>query len=161
MDWELLQTFVLQGNTQQFLKQVAESLQTGNKQFGILQKGLRTHCFQQVSTPYSQELCRSSGGHSSVIELVPVQVPRDITRNFVCQALLRLITENVDSRTPIAHLLLEAVPPSDTATGTSQTATDLFSVCCCAEHARLAVKVHAPFDLHCNGRSSAYVNLEC
>ena len=48
MDWESLQTFVIQGNSQQFLKQVAESLQTGNKQFGILQKGLRTHCFQQV-----------------------------------------------------------------------------------------------------------------
>ena len=52
MDWELLQTFVVQGNTQQFLKQVADSLQTGNKQFGILQKGLQTHCFKQVGTSW-------------------------------------------------------------------------------------------------------------
>ena len=55
MDWELLQTFVGQGNTQQFLKQVAESLQTGNKQFGIVQKGLRVHCFQQVEIESSRQ----------------------------------------------------------------------------------------------------------
>lgn len=140
MNWELLQTFVGQGNTQQFLQQVAESLQTGNKQFGILQKGLRTQCFQQVSTPQSRVVSQFWGPRSDV-ELVPVQVPSDFTRNFVCQALLRLINENADSRTPIAHLLLEAVPPSDSPTRTSQAATDLFSVCCCAEHARLAVKV--------------------
>ena len=160
MDWELLQTFVVQGNTQQFLKQVAESLQTGNKQFGILQKGLRTQCFQQVDTPQPR-IVWQFWGPSSDVELVSVQVPRDITRNFVCQALLRLISENADSRTPIAHLLLEAVPPSDSPTGTSQTAIDLFSACCCAEHARLAVKVHALFDLHCGGGRCAHVNISC
>lgn len=52
MNWELLQSFVVDGNTQEFLEQVAESLQTGNKQFGILQEGLRTQCFQQVNLRY-------------------------------------------------------------------------------------------------------------
>ena len=84
----------------------------------------------------AMSVCQSSPSSLSV------QVPLDITRDFVCQALLRLITDkDADSKTPIAHLLLEAVPPSSSLSGSPQRAAYLFSVCCCAEHARLAVKV--------------------
>lgn len=64
-------------------------------------------------------------------------------RDFVCQALLSLISgQNTEGKTPIAHLLLEAVPPDDGSPGTShKAAAHLFGVCCCAERARLAVKV--------------------
>ena len=48
MDWSALQQCIKNGNTTDFLKHLTESLQTGNKRFGILQKGLRTHCYQQV-----------------------------------------------------------------------------------------------------------------
>ena len=71
-----------------------------------------------------------------------VQVPNDISRDFVCKALLRLITDqDADSKTPTAHLLLEAVPLSNISSESPQRAAQLFSACCCAEHARLAVKV--------------------
>ncbi|KAL3152075.1 hypothetical protein ABBQ32_001183 [Trebouxia sp. C0010 RCD-2024] len=123
MDWESLQSIVVHGNTQEFLNQVTESLQTGNKQFGVLQKGLREQCFQQV--------------------------PINAARDFVCQALLRLISdENTEGKTPIAHLLLEAVPPDNGVPRTSdKAAAHLFSVCCCAERARLAVKVAQVFSV--------------
>lgn len=76
-------------------------------------------------------------------QLVSLQVPINAARDFVCQALLRLISdENTEGKTPIAHLLLEAVPPDNGVPRTSdKAAAHLFSVCCCAERARLAVKV--------------------
>ena len=82
-----------------------------------------------------------------------VQVPPNITRDFVCKALLRLITDqDADSKTPTAHLLLEAVPTANSVSRTPQRAAHLFSVCCCAEHARLAVKV-------CKGISNSHSSL--
>ena len=48
MDWDALRSSVHSGDTEIFLQLVSESLQFGNKQFGILQKGLRAHCFQQA-----------------------------------------------------------------------------------------------------------------
>ena len=48
VDWRCLQEFVTSDNTKSFLSLLAEYLQSDNKQFGVLQKGLRTECFQQV-----------------------------------------------------------------------------------------------------------------
>ena len=48
IDWRRVQEFVKSDNTTSFLSLLAEYLQSGNKQFGVLQKGLRTECFQQV-----------------------------------------------------------------------------------------------------------------
>ena len=96
--------------------------------------------------------CKSSGPPEKGVQhlvwyceqafLVSLQVPTNAARDFVCQALLTLITnQNAEGKTPIAHLLLEAVPPNDGLLGSCDKAAHLFSVCCCAEHARLAVKV--------------------
>ena len=73
---------------------------------------------------------------------VSLQVPTNAARDFVCQGLLTLLTDqNAEGKTPIAHLLLEAVPPNDGLPGSCDKAAHLFSVCCCAEHARLGVEV--------------------
>ena len=49
IDWKRVQDLVRTGNTDSSLLILAEQLQSGNKQFAILQKGLRNEVFQQAS----------------------------------------------------------------------------------------------------------------
>ncbi|KAL0026717.1 hypothetical protein WJX79_006852 [Trebouxia sp. C0005] len=123
IDWRRLQEFITSDNTTYFLSLLVEYLQSGNKQFGVLQKGLRTECFQQVRP--------------------------EAARQFVSDALLSVLTQAdlPGGDAAVAHLLLEALPVQKGAFRPPSTASCLFTKCCCVEHARLAVKVAQAFSI--------------
>ncbi|KAL0033286.1 hypothetical protein WJX77_001863 [Trebouxia sp. C0004] len=123
VDWRRVQEFVRSDNTTSFLSLLAEYLQSGNKQFGVLQNGLRTECFQQVRP--------------------------EAARQFVCDALLSALTQAdlPGGDAAVAHLLLEALPVQKGAFRPPSTASCLFTQCCCVQHARLAVKVVQAFSV--------------
>ncbi len=71
------------------------------------------------------------------------QVGPEAARQFVCDALLSVLTQAdlPGGNAAVAHLLLEALPVQKGVFRPPATASCLFAQCCCAEHARLAVKV--------------------
>ena len=90
-----------------------------------------------------------------------VQVSDHTAREFVCKALLQATTDtDAANKTPLAHLLLQTVPHSKTNSAASPVAPHLFSTCCCAQHARLAVKVRIGWP-HEHARSQQCTAVSC
>jgi len=94
-------------------------------------------------TMISRKCCQSFARLLTIITVLLPQVGPEAARQFVCDALLSVLTQAdlPGGNAAVAHLLLEALPVQKGAFRPPPTASCLFAQCCCAEHARLAVKV--------------------
>lgn len=143
INWQRMHTFIQTSNTEHFLQTLADQLRSGNKQFGILQKGLRAECFEQAS----ENNLADGRQHCLLVSnllLLLLQFKPDTARQFLCNALLSVLekSELAEGDTAVAHLLLEAAPIQRVdRPQPPSSAPRLFSSCCCLQHARLAVKV--------------------
>ena len=94
-------------------------------------------------TMISRKCCQSFARLLTFITVLLPQVGPEAARQFVCDALLSVLTQAdlPGGNAAVAHLLLEALPVQKGAFTPPPTPSCICAQWCCAEHARLAVKV--------------------
>jgi hypothetical protein len=50
VDWEGLRQYILRDETADFLAELSAQMQAGTNHFKVLQRGLQTYCFTQVTS---------------------------------------------------------------------------------------------------------------